>query len=185
MPIAFYEVGFITLDNGHAAFNREDPGKELAEHHDDEAGVEKKDAGPLPGELEAGGVRGQQISQQQGAERPAAGKRNTVVLGNIDGPKEKYLEGNERIPPTEVLLDDGPDAGVNLRPGAVENEDEGEHEEDHGDAQRGAELENLVKRTTRALLDGGCRRDGQWLLPGRNRYWSSGFDCRILHVHIP
>ena len=77
-------LGFALVDP-HQAFLRLETGEKFAQQQEDQARVGEQDAGLAPLELEAIDVRGQEIDEQQAADKVAAGesRHRDAGVGNL------------------------------------------------------------------------------------------------------
>src|SRR5713226_1216710 len=72
-PVIFDKIYSPIFRNRHSSFQSEEAGDQLAEHHENQAAVNHENASAFPSELEADGVSGQEVDQQDAADQPAAG----------------------------------------------------------------------------------------------------------------
>lgn len=104
--------------------------------------MNEDDAGPLPGHLEANDVRRQQIHQQgRDQEIPAHEGESARHL-----PAEKNLRLNPAEPTVKESFLHRPGVGVELRPGADEDQHHRRGQEHDGQLERRKRLENLFDR---------------------------------------
>ena len=87
--LTFDEIDGLADGERHLALDGELPGDELADHHDDKPCVDHPDAGALPGELEANGVGGEEVDEQEHAERVAGGKGKSPGTFTVAGRPKK------------------------------------------------------------------------------------------------
>src|SRR5262249_21060996 len=129
------EVDRLAGGDHHAGLNLEQPGDQLAEHQDDQPGVDEQNAEAVRRELEADGVGGDEVKKQQAAEGPAGGEREASADGHGLGQEEEYLaEADEQlqrhpdVEGAEVVANDGPEAVVDLGERAAEDQNDRQHE---------------------------------------------------------
>ncbi len=105
--------------------------------------MNEQDTGPLPRELEAHGVGGQQVHQQHSANEPATGKGKATRNLGIGRHAQKYLtEPHQRLKRNpsdagaEIFGQDRKDALIHLSQRAHENQGNRQHEHHHRESKR-------------------------------------------------